>query len=285
MDAETGSPRPEGALLELDLPPPGIDGCSGLAQDDEGAFWTVAERDAALLSFRVSETTGRAARPEVELGRVTRLSESFTEGRDLESLAWLGDGRLAIGTESDPASDAEIILVGRRSGDRVEADGRLELGREPWPGLGPTDNAGVEGLCAAGEWVVAALEAVVVEGATRLAPIAATRLGDRHWRPFRLALTTATGKVSALSCRARGERLEVFAIERHFHVGRVLRFELMPTAGPRDIAPEVVADLAHSLSALPNFEGIELTGDRLLLLTDNQHGERVERTRLFSLTP
>jgi hypothetical protein len=129
-----------------------------------------------------------------------------------------------------------------------------------------------------------AIEAVgTLPDGARYAPIA--RLRGETLTIYRVRLTTQRGKLSSLDCKiAPDGTAHVWAIERHFGVSRVLRFDLPPTAS--DITPIVDEDLAPVINDTLNLEGIaELPDGRLVIINDNQ-GSRVEGpTELLVLRP
>ena len=241
-------------------------GLSGLAADERGVLWTVPERQPFLV-----EIPGGGARPRSIPVR------GVPDGLELEALAWLGQDRFAIGTEAGCHGGAERILLVRRDGAEARVEGTIELSLTIWPA--PCDlRHGIEGLCHAGGQLVVALEQALDPGqGGRVAPVARIDLATGKATPFRVALTSATGKLSALECRARGDTLEVVAIERHFEVSRVLGFAL-PAAGPADPSPlraRVLFDLAsHTRGGKRNFEGVVWRDEhRLVLITDNHYGK------------
>jgi hypothetical protein len=196
------------------------------------------------------------------------------EGLELESLAWLGGDTFAAGTEGGCKSGAERILVIVRQGDGARVERALDLPLALW-GASCEEHHGVEGLCHAGGKLVAAIEQVIEKGGERSAPLARVDPNGGDATAYRLALTSTTGKISALDCRARGDTIEVLAIERHFEVSRLLAFSL-PASGPAQespIRPRVVAELfAHTNGGKRNFEGLVWQDDqRAVLMVDNQY--------------
>src|SRR5688500_4731175 len=79
-------------------------GLSGLAVDERGEVWTVAER--ARTAYRISPANA------VEGFAITNVPD----GHDLEAIAALGDG-FAFGTEGKAAEPSRILLA-RRDGRR-----------------------------------------------------------------------------------------------------------------------------------------------------------------------
>jgi hypothetical protein len=259
---------------------PSLTGLSDLTVDQEGKLWAVAERTRALIRI---EPDGSDVRLVPLVGVPVRL--------DVEGLAWLGDGRFALGTESDdPRRTSDLLLFARLvdGGARARVERSIALDYSRWP-LRPRGNQGIEGVCRAGSALVVAVESASGSDAFRFAPVAVHELATGAWTTYLVRLTTRTGKLSALSCqirRGRGDAIDVLAVERHFGVARLIRFELPPAgsapaapvttpAGPERpppvrIAPVLVADLAELLQQRENFEGLVWDGDRdIALVVDN----------------
>ena len=90
---------PARALFEevpLAEAPPGV---SDLTSDGHGALWAIAERDRFVLQVAL---TGKVVRHPID---------GIPAGLDTESLAWLADGRLVIGTEGTDAPTAAIVFA------------------------------------------------------------------------------------------------------------------------------------------------------------------------------
>lgn len=253
-------PRPEPApaqvvSIDLDTDP----GLSDLALAADGALWAVSERGRSVYRITLD---GDA------LGTLTRHDvTNIPEGHDLEALAFVDTDRFAFGTETHGEGSAAIwfaILVD----DVVDARGGFDL-----TGVQVDDNNGVEGVCADGEIVVAAIETPIVEGELRFAPIVVQRTDvARDLLPpvvDRVRLTSPTGKLSALSCTLGDQDLEILAIERHYDVSRLISFTL-PRFGEAVVEATVVRDLT-ALSEGRNFEGVvRLPDGRFALIVDNQ---------------
>ncbi len=259
---------------------PNLTGLSDLTVDDDGMLWAVAERTRALVRMKPD---GSDLRLVPLVGVSVRL--------DVEGLAWLGDGRFALGTESDdPRRTSDLLLFARlvEGGTRARIERSIAIDYGRWP-LRPKGNQGLEGVCRAGSALVVAVESVSGSDDRRFAPVAVRQLSAGPWTPYLVRLTTRTGKLSALSCRiasGRGEAIDVLAVERHFGVARLIRFELPPAgaaptapvttpAGPEQppparIVPVLVADLAELLQHQENFEGLVWDGERdIALIVDN----------------
>jgi hypothetical protein len=250
----------------------GVHGLSGLAVDADGALWTVAERGKAVFRVELDGTRVHA---------ITRHDVLIEDGRDLESLAWQG-GQMWAGLETRGDAVEIVALVPNPdgNGDHYRTIPFAEI-TSAEAGTRVGDNHGVEGLCIAGDWLLAAVEAAGSDAAGRWAPLAMIARGaaDGNRRIFRLRLSSATGKISGLDCRrdAAG-KIEVIAIERHFEVTRLLYFAFDP-ASPLvkdpdvDIVPRIALDLGPTLRGALNLEGIAWLPDgRVALVVDNQYG-------------
>lgn len=272
----------------------GVTGLSGLAADARGALWMVPERKDMLIE-RPAEA---GATP-----RAWPLTGAPDEDLDLESLAWLGttqDGRerFAVGTEAICERNTHAVLVAERQGDGFGVVETLRLSLDLWPETVCEDGHGIEGLCAAlgpqGEaFVVAAIEHPEQdEQKRRYAPVAVLGYSEpagpagpggpagqaeKTWTPYRVALTSETGKLSALDCLLAAGGIEVWGIERHFETSRLVRF-VVPTQGAGQargenglIAPTVVMDLSpYTSGGKRNFEGLRVADGRVHVLVDNQ---------------
>jgi hypothetical protein len=214
------------------------------------------------------------------------------EELDVEGMAWIDRERVALATESDRgARSSDALFLARLGAGGIEAAERRDLDYSIWP-LDPLGNQGLEGLCLAGQSLVAAVETVIANRQDRFAPIAVHELATGRWRPLLVRLTTRTGKLSAVACAPRSDRsIDVLAIERHFEVARLIRFRIPPgehRRPPRTVAsrsrhqikgddpvgpplePVVVADLAAAMIHHENFEGLTWDGDdAIALVVDN----------------
>lgn len=287
--AETAGAASAGAtsanLPSADVTVIGLDvtGLSGLAADARGALWMVPERKDLLIERPVEAGAAPRAWP---------LAGAPDEDLDLESLAWLGttqDGRerFAVGTEAICERNTHAVLVAERQGEGFGVVETIRLSLDLWPETVCEDGHGIEGLCAAltpqGEaYVVAAIEHPEKDAQQRrYAPVAVLAPGtaEKTWTPYRVALTSETGKLSALDCRMAPERpgeIEVWGIERHFETSRLVRFALpaQASAGPAQaglITPTVVMDVSpYTNGGKRNFEGLHVADGRVHVLVDNQ---------------
>jgi len=256
--------------LDLGLDEP--NGLSGLTIDDEGMGWAIPETDRVLLGLRGQGVERRL------------VLERLPDAVDAEAIAHLGEGRFAVGTEStDESRTSDTIFIVEVTGEVARATSRVEL---PYDVLtvSPSSNKGIEGICAVGETVIAAVEPKRTrDDGVCITSIARGDLRTGTWAGYEVALTTDTGKISALACRAHAEGIEVFAVERHFEVMRVLRFVVPPAPADEALTPEILIDLAGQLEGDPNIEGLAIDRQDLLMITDNHYGERTGPNELIRL--
>lgn len=254
-------------------------GLSGLAIDDRGVLWTVAER--ARTAYRIELSATR------EPALDAYVIHGIPPGRDLEAVAILADGRLVFGTESGIDGVAEVLIAERRAhAFYVTHTFTLTFAEV---GMSFEGNHGAEGVCAVESRLFVAFEASDLADGRRWAPVlelSATTgaVVARH----RLWLTSERGKISALDCRrerdpggARNDPeglrssiaipgIELLAIERHFEVTKLLTFRIAGTT-PSDLTPHVTADLAPLLRGRLNLEGVVWWPDgSALAVVDNQ---------------
>jgi hypothetical protein len=294
--AAPGPPARLSPAVRITIDVRDLSGLSDLTADRSGALWAVAERTRALVRIP----------PDGREPRVVPV-QGVPDLLDVEGLAWLDGDRLMLATESDdprrtsdlllfarlvggtppdpPRDDARGLPAGPPKGPRIVVERTLALDYGRWP-IRPHGNQGIEGLCRAGRALVAAVESVSGHDAHRFAPVAVHDLERGGWTPYQVHLTTRTGKLSAVSCHMRGETIDVMAVERHFEVARLIRFELpgpgrspsapvTKPAGPERpppvaIEPVLVADLAPLLLHQENFEGLVWDGERAIaLVVDN----------------
>ena len=264
------------------------DGLSGLARDRDGRLWAVAETSHQLVML-----DGRPAR--------TLDIHGVPAGLELESLAFLDDGRLAIGTESeDRDRRSDLILFATRSRDRFVVQGSMEVPYSLWD-LHSTSDEGIEAICSTDGLLVVASEKVIEDSAGRAAPLGIYDLARGTWRTARLPLTSDKGKISGLACRAmvgstgHASDIEFIAIERHFHVRRGLRWTMARdlASATRDqlltVTPTVFFDISRD--STDNPEGIEWVDDDagrddhrsvVAMITDNYfHDQRSGQSKLL----
>ncbi|MEM1415566.1 MAG: esterase-like activity of phytase family protein [Myxococcota bacterium] len=236
-------------------------GLSGLGRTEDGALWAVAENQRVALRI-----VGRR----IERIPVTGVPPQL----ELESIAALGRGRFALGTESDVAGrSGDEILFAELEGGTLRARPGLMCPYDLW-GLVGEDNQGIEGLCEVdGALVLAAEVTSVDEQGRRFAPIARRGISG-GWSRYRLPLTSPDGKLSAIACRPLpAGQIEVHVIERHFGVMRVLRAVIPPVDRDVDLVPQLRLNLDEWVGERPlppNFEGLEILPDgRAVMVVDN----------------
>lgn len=237
---------------------------------DGSARWLVAERRERML--RVDRQ-----------GRVESIPiEGLPPAHDLEGLACGSDGTFYVSTETrDVGRTQDRVLVVEVSEGVARVVDTL-IFHYPAP-MKAGEGHGLEGLCIAGDWLIAAGEIQRTNSAgVRQAPILRQRLGEPdtfiHW----VNLTSRTGKVSALDCRERGGIIEMFAIERDFEIHRILQFEL----GDSPSKIDTMVDLAPVLGETENIESIIVEPDgRVWLSNDNQYKTITDPTAEVILEP
>ncbi|MDQ3370731.1 MAG: esterase-like activity of phytase family protein [Myxococcota bacterium] len=235
-----------------------VPGLSGLATDERGGLWSVAERDD--LAYRI--VLDDRLHPTIETVPIDDVPPNI----DLEGIAVLGDGRFALGTEGREEGVATVLLAERR-GPRLAVTRVIRLPASAI-GIRLAANHGAEGVCNIGDTIIVAIEGAGEQDGRRWAPIVRID-GGEVVRSHRLWLTTGTGKISALDCRLAADgSTEVLAVERHFEVTKILRFTLPATAG--DLTPTVLLDLGSELQSRLNIEGIAWTPRGIIAVVDNQ---------------
>jgi hypothetical protein len=236
--------------VELENVPAGL---SDLTIDDAGALWSIPERDRHVVRLVDNKPT-------------TFPLEGVAPGLDTEALAWLGDHRFVVGLEG--AHDATAAIAYATSDgtklvvDKPNTFSPAELG------VTPTINHGIEALCGHGDDILAATEIVHQEpDGTRWAALIRIHGADTKFGKVRL--TSTKGKLSALSCTfADDGTVEVFAIERHYGVVRIVEFHV---GTDLDATAKLVLDLQPVLHDALNLEGIaRLPNGKLVLINDNQ---------------
>ena len=259
----------ESAQVErLDLALDEPNGLSGLATDGTGAVWAVSERDRMLI--RVGQGGAQ---------RLVRVDD-VPENTDLEALAWLQGARFAIGTESMlPERSADLVLVVEIAGAHARIVERIPIPYAELP-IKPQPNRGIEGLCYADGHLLAAFEQVVGAGMNRRA-VVVERDQRGALRVLEVALTTQTGKLSALECRRTGQALNVIAVERHFGVQRVIRFDVPLEGSVTSLDSRLMVSLEGRIPRGLNPEGVVWLDAGLLLVVDNDYGGRTGPNELL----
>lgn len=263
---------------------PFVRGLSGLTVDPSSTFWTVPETERILV-------------PMVREGAMPRLREKPIEivgvdqSLDIESIAAVSNTEFVVGTEGPGSRSSDKLFWLKLQGGNARVVKTVNVDYGLW-GIEGTHNEGIEGLCYSKGQLVVAVEPVFVAEGERYAPIARYQIAAKKWYPARLALTSKSGKISALDCRMNQDNaLTVFAIERHYGIARLLSFTLptnTPAAGPlTTLLPRVERDIAKLVKPLPNFEGIAQHGKDFFLVTDNDHSGIIGPAFLlkFSLVP
>jgi hypothetical protein len=198
-------------------------------------------------------------------------------------MAWADGTRFVLGTETqDKGRLRDRILDGRLDGAdfKVASVGHLDYAH--WNLTAP-DNRGIEGICHVDGVLILATELVERQRGRRWAPVGMFDPKTQSWTAHRVGLSSKTGKLSAMSCHVVNGSIVALAVERHFGVSRLLRFQIPQGPEGQWIEPKVVLDLTESIDPLPNFEGLAWLEDgSVVLLTDNKYrrGPR-EPSRLY----
>ncbi len=254
---------------------PSLLGISGADRRHDGRLWFAPERTGQLVSADWRGSDG--------IGPPTALPiEGMPHGLDLEALAFLGPNELLLGTEGRGERDEDLLLRARVEPAKVVVTGTLAFPYRLFR-VRALDNRGVEGLCAAGDRVIAASETVVEREGERFAPVLVFGPDSGVVVPIEVKLTSKKGKISALACRAGPSGVEVHAIERHYGVMRLVRFVVPVGRAPASLAAELVVDIAQKLEDTPpNLEGLVWVGENALLaVSDNHYGRKTGPPRAF----
>ena len=253
-------------------------GLSGLDMASDGTLWVVPERQRLLIPIAANGDTG----PVVPL-------TGIPDGVDTESVAWLGKGEVALGLEAP--KEGLVMINGKRCDVGImvldAAASSLRLARclalpmARW-NMSPEPNRGVEGLCHAGGLLAAALETVVERGGKRVAPMGVYDLNRKVWQAHTIAMSSEAklkGKISALHCDVAPSQeggLTVTAVERHFQVRRVVRYQVPANAGATPLAPTVLLNLTAAGIKGDNPEGlVRLDNKRWAVINDNHYGRQM----------
>lgn len=252
-------------------------GLSGLATDDAGALWAIAERGGP--SNPMTGTLGQG--PETEAYRITLGADlaptvvpypvrGIPPDTDLEAIGWLGPDRFAFGTEGTIEGFA-TVLTAEKKDTEIDITGSIVLDSATL-GMALETNQGAEGVCGSGDTIIAAIEGAAIKDGKRWAPVARIEHG-KVVRVHKLWLRTTTGKISSLDCTIAADgTVNGWAIERHFEVTRIERFTLPPVGhGSDDVHPVEMLDLGPVLNSKLNLEGIAALADgRVVAVVDNQ---------------
>ena len=242
------------------------EGLSGLTVDENGAFVAVSERERKIVRFRKNGQFFQTDPQRITISGVR-------DGLDTEAIAFIQGNTFAIGTETHHGRRDDAILMVEVNGESAHVTDEVQLDYGAW-GQRAGINHGIEALCYANGALFIGAEVVVSDRGRRYAPLARYNLDTHAWSYGKLWLSTSSGKISSFECRL-GERagvIEVIALERHFGVGRILRFETTRDGQLQEIEPQLALDLAPLVDPLPNFEGVawDAKGD-LVVLTDNSN--------------
>lgn len=259
-----GALKEAGRLKVYTIDDGALKGASGLARTEDGRLLAVAERGGQVFELSLSETGAK-------LGPSWTV-EGAAPGLDLESIAMTGPGELVIGTESSAERSSDLLLIGRMRDGKIRLLAERALPYRPW-GLRPADNQGLEALCSTEHYLVAGTERFEDSPTGRRGGVAVARLSGGPWVHHSFYLSSDVGKLSALACRELpGGQLELYGVERHFEVTRLIRWRIQATRPGAPAPVEVLMDLgALFAEQAPNFEGLSLSGDELLMISDNQY--------------
>ena len=275
--------QPGGVVARRSLAVGDYVGLSDLAYDPAGQLWSLPERQRALLPIRPDGPRPGLAGPPLA---VVGVPEAY----DTEAFAWVDHEVVALGTETNvPARQSDDIFFARRVDGQAVVFDRVRMPYSLW-NMRAVTNRGIEGLCAAGNMLLATSETPVrLPDGRRAAPLGRYDMQRRQWHAFFLPLHSATGCISALTCRLAddGLSLRLWAIERHFGVSLLLSATL-PVAASRGVVETAVwSDMGRSVEALPNLEGIAqpVLGGPVYIVTDNHYGRVTGPTEIFEVVP
>ena len=248
-------------------------GTSGLDVRGGSEVWLAPERTGHLVTLALEGAALMQTR--------RRPIDGIPKGADVEALALVpgAETRVLLGTEAKGSRAQDPILVATVEEERVHVTGALVFDYAPF-GVVAANNQGIEGLCAGEGFAVAASEAIVEAAGRRFACVGRFDLPNGMMRPYRVGLASQRGKLSALTCRAHEDGVEVHAIERHFGTMRLVRFVL---GTEPEVSAALVTDLAPALGPEPpNVEGLAWLDDtRLLLVSDNHYRVKTGPTLAF----
>lgn len=181
-----------------------------------------------------------------------------------------GPRRWVLGTERHEARTDDLLIYVETEGRAARVTGveRVDYAANH---LEVESNQGIEALCAVGSELLLFIERTVEDERGRVTPIVWFRPGVGVRSVRSLEMTTKTGRISDVDCRPTPEGgAEVWAIERHYGVSRIISF-VVPASEEGPIHAELELNLArHFPLPLPNFEGLSRAADgSLWLLSDN----------------
>jgi uncharacterized protein YjiK len=252
------------------------DGLSGLTSDENMDLWTIQERRQHLLRMQ-STPEGFKTQSLPIIGIPQEI--------DLEAITYLGEQTFALGSESEATerNDDKVYIV-EINNDEAQVTKIISIPYHHW-NTQPESNHGIEALCYAEQQLIVGIEKVFEENGQRYAPLLLYSLQTAQAHPLRLKLTTTKGKISAMACRhlPQEERIEIFAIERHFGIGRILKFSIDKNLKISSV--EIVYDFAPEIKDLPNIEGISFgRNGELYMISDNNFGRITGPTKVIKLT-
>ena len=269
---------PDVPILRASIASLGGIGLSGITLDGSGRLWAIPERKRVLVAL-AHTPSGELTVREVPLSGVA-------EDLELESIAWIGERRFAIGTERRAARTTDRVLLATVDDDGAEVDGDIVLDYGALWGIVAPSNEGIEGLCYSAGQLVAAGEPVLVRDGKRYAPVARRLIQDGHWVPHLVELTSTTGKLSALDCQIspRTDSLYMLAVERHYGVARIVHF-VLPLANASVQRASLLSELGPRLGRIPNVEGIARQGNQIILMTDHDTVGQAGATESITVGP
>ena len=255
---------------------PELLGVSGATTRKPGEIWVAPERTRKIVTISMEGT---------KLGPPhTRDLVGLKRGQDVESITFLDNNHLLLGTESRGQRTEDPIYVARIDEKSVTIERSLTFDYTIFD-MKASNNQGVEGLCSAGQFAVAASEVVQKKDSKRVALVGVFTFPDAKFAPHRIELTTDQGKLSALACHIVEGQLVVFAIERHFGIMRLVRFTLNTKGTPEEGKAVLVRNLSPDLKNNPlNFEGIAwVSPNKLLIVTDNFYRRKMGGPAAYTL--
>ena len=265
-------PRPA-SISRTALDTRNLPGISDLTRTADGRYYAIPERARFLLPLILDDGPPRLAADPIPI-------DGIPDGLDTESLASIagrGDGhnRFATGTESmSPSRYSDDIFILEIEAGRAFFRRRISVNYDQWNFRAPM-NQGIEALCASGptgQYLYVAIEGTKDLDGRRHAPFGRIDLASGALVPSWLPLTTKSGRISGMTCNEVGSQTQLFAIERHYGVSRVLGFTLKG-AMPERLEDTIAVNLAGALIPIPNLEGIARAGNgELLLISDNDTG-------------
>lgn len=266
-------------ILELDASaPPGLSDLTPVPDTDPIELFAVPERTRTVIQVLLDP--GHVTR--AEIGARLTLTGVKT-GEDTESIAFFDKEHVLFGTETDKERKSDVLLVADRSKTGIAVQRRISLSYKSFQ-MKASPNHGIEALCVAGDRLIAGSESFSSDAEGRFAPLWELDKDLVVRRTGKLRLTSATGKLSGLSCRRDGDLTRFLAIERHYEVIRVLSFTWAREGNAGPSGPDELADLKEALGPKFNPEGIiELKVNRFLLIADNDTGGARGPSRLADI--